>query len=386
VRIAVVAEWVDPWRGGAETSTRQFVQHLIEHGTEVHVFTLSQPSPNPRLAIHTIPGEKLPRARRSIAFARRVAERLREESFDIVHAITLCPGCDVYQPRGGTIAETVARNLALYQAGWRRNLKRRANSFNRKQQHLLRLEREVLADPSGPTVVALSDYVVEQLKRHYDLPDQRICKIFNGVEPDATPEAQRAEHRKEVRREFDVPTDALTVLAVAHNFRLKGIRRWMEALRLLRERGHTHIHSLVVGKGDSLPWHRLARRMHLEDCLHFVGPSNRVSAFYHAADLLVHPTYYDPCSRVVLEALAAGLPVVTTRWDGSAERVSPGKNGYILDDPTDVEGLATAVLELDDPHRRQKMSSAAVAAASEASMASHAEEMLALYERIVTAS
>jgi UDP-glucose:(heptosyl)LPS alpha-1,3-glucosyltransferase len=153
----------------------------------------------------------------------------------------------------------------------------------------------------------------------------------------------------------------------------------MEALALLVERGVTDVRSLVVGKGDSEKWHRIAARLGVADHLAFTGPSERVRAFHHAADVLVHPTYYDPCSRVVLEAMVTGLPCATTRWDGASEMIEDGKNGYILQDPRDTATLADRVQGLRDRDLRDRMGKAAAAASRRVSMARHTDEMIALY-------
>jgi UDP-glucose:(heptosyl)LPS alpha-1,3-glucosyltransferase len=370
---------LDAWRGGAETSTLQFIHRLMEHGVELHVFTRSRPSPAPGLQVHTIPGASMSRTRQSVTFTHRVERALRADTFDVIHAISPCRVADIYQPRGGTVAESIERNLALIRSKPGRTLKRYADRFNLKKRYLLALEREMLGRRSGPVVVAISDYVVDQLHRHYHLPDRRIRKVYNGVDPDVTPPAQRARDRATIRKQFGIPEQDLLVLLIAHNFRLKGVHRWMEALAQLRGRGSAGVRSLVVGKGDSQSWHRLAARMRLQDALTFVGPSERIREFHHAADVLVHPTYYDPCSRVVLEAMAAGLPCVTTRWDGASEMIRQGRNGFILPEPEAVSALAERVVELRDVELRRRVGQAAADVAERVSMARHASGVLAIY-------
>ena len=382
MKVALVAEWLDAWRGGAETSTLQFLHQLMARGVELHVFTRSRPSPAPGLHVHTVTGASMSRTRRSVTFTHRVERLLRADSFDIIHAISPCHHADIYQPRGGVVAESIERNIALLAPGPARRLKRYVNHFNFKQRYTLALERTLLGNRDGPLVVAISDYVVRQLRRHYTVPDERIRKIYNGVNPDRAGARQRAEHRAAIRREFDIAPSDVLVLFIAHNFRLKGIHHWMEALALLAGGGAADVRSLVIGKGDSERWHRLAARLGIADRLTFIGPSDRVSEFHHAGDILVHPTYFDPCSRVVLEAMVAGLPCITTRWDGASEMIEDGVNGYVLDDPRDVQALAGYVDELRDVDRRQAMGRAAGAITDRVSMARHAGDMLALYDEL----
>jgi UDP-glucose:(heptosyl)LPS alpha-1,3-glucosyltransferase len=384
MKVALISEWLDAWRGGAETSTVQFMHQVMDAGVELHVFTRSRPAPAPGLFVYTISGASMSRTRRSVTFARRVERALEETDFDVIHAISPCRGADIYQPRGGTIAETLERNVALRRSAAGRGIKRYASRLNLKQRYLLRMERALMGDPGGPTIVAISDYVVDQLRRHYALPDGRIHKIYNAIEVDQTPSGDRAIHRREIRREFSIRDDDLLILELAHNFRLKGVGRWMEALATLGERGVRRIRSLIVGRGDSIRWHRRAANLGLNGQLTFVGPSDRVREFLHASDVLVHPTYYDPCSRVVLEAMSAGLACITTRWDGAAEMIEPGKSGFVLHEPTDVGQLADHVVSLMNESCRQEMGREAAAIAPLVGMDRHAREMLTLYEKVRT--
>jgi UDP-glucose:(heptosyl)LPS alpha-1,3-glucosyltransferase len=121
------------------------------------------------------------------------------------------------------------------------------------------------------------------------------------------------------------------------------------------------------------------------DFVTFLGPSDRVAQIYHAGDVLVHPTYYDPCSRVVLEAMVSGLPCVTTRWDGASEMIVDGRNGYVLAEPRDIDGLADRIERLSDPGHRTALARAARAVADRVNMKRHAAEVLAVYEELRTA-
>ncbi len=385
MKVALISEWLDAWRGGAETSTLQFLHHLMDSGIEVHVFTRSRPASTPEMVVHTISGASMSRMRRSVTFANRVRRALAKEAFDVVHAISPCRGADLYQPRGGTVAETIERNIALRDTVPARRLKRYASRLNLKQRYMLRMERQLLGDPRGPIVVAISDYVVRQLKEHYQLADGRVRKVYNAVDANSLAPDRRAAHRRALRAEFGVAPDDLLVLSIAHNFRLKGIQRWMEAMALLIQRRSVGVRSLVIGRGDSARWHRLAAKLGLGKRLLFVGPSERIAEFLHAADVLVHPTYYDPCSRVVLEGMVAGLPCITTRWDGAAEMIETGRNGFVLTEPTDVADLADCVERLADGAVRRRVGENASAVVHRVSMERHAKEMFQLYNEVRSA-
>lgn len=382
MKVAIISEWVDAWRGGAETSTLQFMHGLMDNGVQLHVITRSRPSPTPGMEVHTISGARMTRTRQSVTFAHRVERMLRENEFDIVHAISPCRAADIYQPRGGTVAETIQRNLALRSPGLSRWIKRHANRLNAKQRYQLSYEKAIFQNAHGPLVVAISDYVVRQLKEHYGLGDDRVRKIYNGVNPVLGSLEDRKRNRDELRREFGIGADDLFVLLVAHNFKLKGVRRWMEALAMLVKAGVGSVRSVVVGKGDTGGWQRLASKLGIARHLTFAGPSGRVPAYLDAADVLVHPTFYDPCSRVILEGMVAGLPCITTCWDGASEVIDHGVNGFVLNNESNTTTLAGTVKKLLDVELRESVGKHAAEIVSQVSMDRHVRQMLELYQEL----
>ncbi len=382
MKVAFIVEWLDAWRGGAETSTGQLIDHLLELGVELEVFTRSHAPSRPRMNVTTITCGGPSRTIKTLAFCRRAEEAAKESSCDVIHSMVPCLDADVYEPRGGTYAETIERNIATRRRRATRAIKHLTQRLNVRQRMLLNCERRALQRPDGPIVVALSDYVVRQVERHYGLSNSRVRKIFNGVDPDTTGAEARANDRTTVRELYDIGEDDLLVLMVAHNFRLKGLGTWLEALRLLTNQHHLPVRSLAVGKELAVRWQRKVVRKGIADYLQFPGPTQRVRAFFHAADVLVHPTYYDPCSRVVLEALASGLPCVTTRFDGASEMVEDGVTGFVVNSPEDAEGVADRVLQLRDRDVRERMGAQAAARADRFSMRRHAESLLGLYEKI----
>lgn len=385
MRVALVTEWLDSWRGGAETSTRQFMHHLMDAGVELHVYTRSRPSPVPGLFIHSIAGAAMSRTRKSVNFAMRVDRMLASESYDLVHTFVPIRRAQVYQPRGGSVPETVERNIALRKSAAARKLKRCANRFNLKQRYMARAERAMIEGPGRPVVAAISRYVERQFQEHYGLGSDRIRMIFNGVDQDPASGQQRNAEREALRREFGISDDELLVIEVAHNFRLKGVQHWLDALAQLRARGFKAVRSLVIGRGDSARWHQRSRKLGLDGVLEFVGPTERMGQFCRAADVLVHPTYYDPCSRVVLEGMACGLPCVTTRWDGAGEIIEDGGNGFVIDEPYNIDKLCEVVVRLGDSRLRAQVGAAGREAVAPFSMARHAQEMLQLYEELAGA-
>ncbi|GMU23405.1 MAG: hypothetical protein AMXMBFR13_34830 [Phycisphaerae bacterium] len=387
MKVAIIIERIETWRGGAETSTMQFAEYLAKDGCHVSILTTSYPPSTSSLSVVPIAANGMFRALKTRQFIEGASEYVRTHDFDIVHCITPCPAADVYQPRGGTIPETLERNLAMRSSRIRRGLKRLAQRTSLKYRIMEDLERQLLQRQPPPWVIAISHYVEEQLSRHYRFDPSRVRHIFNGVDPDTTPAADRLADRTKIRRQYGLAGRDLMLLCVAHNFRLKGVGSLVEALARQEADGAAPAGrkqlAVVVGRDDPAPFVKLADQLGVRERIVFTGPTPRVRAFFHAADLLVHATYYDPCSRVVLEALASGLPAITTRFNGAAERIEDGREGYVIDSPEDTAGLADCIGRLQDDEHRRACAQRAPQAVEGCSMRRHAERVRELYEEIV---
>ena len=136
---------------------------------------------------------------------------------------------------------------------------------------------------------------------------------------------------------------------------------------------------VVAGDPQYRGWHRLAERLGVAERVCFVGLCREMRSAYFAADFLVHPTFYDPCSLVVLEALACGLPVITSRANGASELLHPLQEGHVVDDPHDHQRLAWCLWQLMDPERRSSCAQAARKTAGQWTFEQHYRQMLGVF-------
>ncbi len=388
MRIAIVQQHCDPRRGGAETSTVEMARALAESGAEVSiVHATSEPTPpasqSPAEAVRfvglNVGGTRAARSRRFVEAARRL---VTSGPYDIVHAITPCPGCHVYQPRGGLYPEAIAHSIAATPSATGRWLRRIGRLLNRRQRYLLGVERRLLQTDAGlPLVACVSQYVRRQVEQHYPHVAPRARVIFNGVgvEPLEPSAARRA--REQLRATLRVPDGAALLLFVGHNYKLKGLRQLLCALA-----GQERWYLAVVGRKRGEEYRRLARRLGAQRQVHFVGPTQDVREWYCAADLLVHPTWFDPCSRVVLEALVCGLPAVTTAYNGAAEALADGRYGRVVARPDDELSLRQAIDAALDPGLRGRCRADSSLLRERLSMRRHAAELLALYRELTAPS
>lgn len=380
MNIAIVQELLDVRRGGAETSTLEMAAALGESGHAVTILARGEGGEAADTKVAGTTMERLAaagasRAAKTREFLRAVERRCREAPFDVVHAVIPCRSADVYQPRGGTYRETIERSLALTPGGLGRVLRRVGKWTNRRQRYLLALEHELLVRDDPPYVAALSEYVRRQVLTEFPgYPPDRAQLVFNAV--DVEPPTDFDSLRRRTRADLGATGADRLVLFVAHNFRLKGLRELIAAVA----RGPRAWRLLVAGRDHAAPYESFAASLGVAERVRFVGPTADVRALYAAADVLAHPTWYDPCSRVVLEALCLGLPVVTTKWNGAAEAMRTPEDGAVISDPGDVSALAAALARvLGQTAGRGAPSAARI---EHLSMRRHARELVALYERV----
>lgn len=376
MNVGLVIERFDPRRGGAEQWTWQFAQRLIERGHQVHVTARSFTAPEHRLAVCEEPIDA-PQSR--IEFAAAAERRLRRLGLDVVHDMGVGWYCDVFQPHGGSRRAAFEQNLLLLPR-WLRPLKRRAAHALPRYREFEELVARQYAD-DGRLLVALSQMVARHFRLLHGVGSRRIRVIYNGVDVSRFTPERRETEREAVRAHLGVSDDEVLLLIVAHNYRLKGVPALIEATgRLVREGWPVRL--AIAGGRHPERYARLARRRGASAATLWLGPVDDAAPFYAAADVYVQPTLYDPCSLVVLEALASGLPVITSRFNGAGELLTPGSEGELLDDPQDAAELVERLRPLFNATRRERMGQAARQLALEHSLERNCDEMLALYEEV----
>lgn len=390
MNVAIVQESLDASRGGAETSTLEMARALAQCGARVTLIgggtTLPATDPG-GISIQPIGLQGRGKLRRTREFLCQAGQLARSGAFDVVHAVVPIADCDVYQPRGGTYRETIRRTLAIVRNPLWRTIKRASRELNLRQRMLRRAEDTLLRSASPPVVACVSEYVRRHVLTDFPQLESHVRVVFNGVEVAPPTDAERSADRRAIREALGIG-DATPLLAfVAHNFRLKGLGELIAAMpRMAR----CDAHVLVAGRDRAARYERLAASQGVGGRVRFVGTRWPARSIYLSCDALVHATWYDPCSRVVLEALALGLPVVTTRWNGAAEAIASrakdalaAPTGVVIDSPDDLAALAAGCDTVLDADLSRAARGHADSNRGRFSMGRHARELIALYEEII---
>jgi len=335
MNIALCYESVLPARGGCETYIADLARRLCaeEHAVHLYASRWERAALPESLIIHALPEFKAPRFLRPWLFGKACLEALSRNEHDVSVGFDKTWGQDVLYPQGGLHVASAEHNLHKHRSAAARHFARIAKRFDLASNSFRLLERRQYCSIRRPTIIVNSRLVREHFRRFYGVPADDIHVVPNGIHPARFESSDREAIRRQWRRRWNLDDATPAALFVAMNYRLKGLEPLLHAFRHVHR--NTNLRLIVVGNPRFERYERLAIRLGVADRVVFHGFCGDTRNAYFASDFLVHPTFYDPCSLVVLEALACGLPVITTRANGASELLDPADAGQVIDDPHD---------------------------------------------------
>ena len=380
MKIALVIEHFDPARGGRELSTAQLATGLARRGQEVTIFCRNCSDACEGVRVLPLKAAGWDRSTRLSSFARSVRGAAAEGQFDIVHATLPIPGANVYQPRGGLVTAQ-ASAASRRRSGWRRLVAGLLQPLNPTRWKLRGYERRLVRDPAV-MCLAVSEMVAREFMNYY-ARGERVRVVFNGVDVPDVPDEQRKAWREEIRRRVGVAPGSPMFLTVANNPALKGVPETLDAFAQWYHSpaGVPGSRLAIIGRKKVRRLRLQARKLRVGKEVVFAGPTDDIFAWYSAADACVLLSWYDACSRVVLEAARWAVPSVTTVYNGAAEVLSHGA-GIVVSSPRDTAAVVKALTQLADPAQRAKRAAACRDIADELSMDRHVEGLLNAYREV----
>lgn len=342
MRIGLIRMRYTPY-GGAETFLGRFITELIKRGHSIDIFARVWHDVR-GIAVHRVEASG-PSFLRPLIFAMRAEKAVEKVNPDIVVSFerTFCQ--DIYRAGDGCHKEWLRRRSEVLSP-----LKRLSIKVSPLHKVLLYLEKKLFTSPRLKAVVANSNRVKADIIRHYGLPEKKIYVIYNGIDAKSVPYSEW--ERKRLRKELGIKETDIVLLFVGSGFERKGLKFLIRALGQFKDRNDIKL--LVVGKGKQKNYLEEARDSGVSDKVIFTGPVKGALAFYQAGDVFVLPSIYEPFSNACLEAMAAGLPVVTSRVNGASEILSDGVNGAIVEHPADPKELAGKIAPFLDKDLRAK--------------------------------
>jgi UDP-glucose:(heptosyl)LPS alpha-1,3-glucosyltransferase len=336
--------------GGAEAYLKRLAKGVADLGHRVQLLADDWPDAE-------WPFGKMTRlrARSTIAFADEL-EKVRSRSrCDVLMSLERVWRCDVYRAGDG-----------VHRAWLNRRGKRSVfASLNFKHRQILQLEESLFAKGGAGRVIANSEMVKQEIVDLYHYPANKIDIVRNGVPLEDF--RFDADVREKAREWLQLKTSDVAALFVGTGWERKGLRFAIDAVEACRDR---RVRLFIAGRGNP--------RQYKSERAQFLDELPDVRRAFAAADVFILPTLYDPFSNACLEALASGLPVITTRANGFSEVIENSVHGSIVDLANDVATLTDALVFWSDDARRTSARSTIIERASQFDISKNVEQTLAI--------
>ena len=311
---------------------------------------------------------------RDWGFSVAVGRALRKQHFDLVqsHERLVCSSeFDIYRAGDGVHREWLKQRgrIQPWYAQW-------ATHLHPYHWYTRYAEKKLFESSHLKAVICNSRMVRDEILNHFTISPDKLHVIYSGVDTQRF-HPSVVQHRHSIRQRYSVPEDTPLFLMVGSGFVRKGVPITIEAISTI-----PNAQLMIVGKDKNMGrYHKLATQL-AAGRVHFAGVQDDVRPFYGAADALILPALYDPLPNVLLEAMACGLPVVTSTKCGGAELIEQGRCGEVCD-ALDAHGLSTAINKLRDRNLSATMGRAARATIEPHSLVAMRQQLSNFYLRLL---
>jgi UDP-glucose:(heptosyl)LPS alpha-1,3-glucosyltransferase len=326
--------------GGLQRDFLRIAKAFLKRGHIIDVYTISwEGRYEPGLAIRTIPVKGFTNHKRREDFVKQITPLLRQGHYDLIFGFNKMPGLDVYYA-----ADTCYQAKARHQHSWWYRLTRR-------YRHNVAYENAVFAAKAKTQILLISPVQQQEFTHYYHTPANRFHLLPPGISEDRIAPPDAAQIRQETRTEYGLTEANFLLLLVGSGFKTKGLDRVLKALVALPAELKSKSRLFVIGKDNTKPYARLAKKLQINELVTFLGGRKDVPRFLLAADVLLHPAYNENTGTVLLEALVSGLPVIATDVCGYAHYIHEAAAGIVLPSPYKQErfnqSLANMLLSAD---------------------------------------
>lgn len=337
-RVAFIKATYTPY-GGAEKFSSQLIDAFLKAGCSVNLLTLPGQhweNRHSNLTVTPLGHQDWGRIGRLISFQRAVGRHLQSHSYDAVFGIDYTDG-QTHMRAGGGTHSTFLKHIGETGSVSARLLR----SFSIFHRLKLNYEKKAVENPLLKRLYCNSEMVKQEIVASYRISPQKVKVMHNGVEWKSFEYLfhHRGEIKKQLLEKHGLPARAHFILFTGSGFERKGLEYAIGGMQYLS----SEFHLLVIGKGKIGPYQRMAHQLGVFEHVHFLGPQKGASRYLTLADGFILPTRYDPFSNASLEALAMGVPVLTTDRNGCAEVIQPGKTGIILPFPIQSDQLSKRI-------------------------------------------
>ena len=308
--------------GGLQRDMVRMAAACQQLGYEIHVYTLSWQGEVPDgFHVHLLPARGLRNFVRYRYFIRLLQQALERHPVAAVVGFNRISGLDIYYAADPCFRQEHVENKPYYVR------------FLSRYRFFMRQEEAVFGSASKTLVLMISALQLPYFRKFYGISDARIRMLPPGISRDRMAPANSAEIRAGFRREFGLSDDHILLLSVGSGFDMKGFDRGLVAVAALPEELRARVRVFVVGQDRPGPVKRLVQRLGVEDCFTLFPGRDDIPRFLQGADFLLHPARHENAGMIIIEAIIAGLPVLTTATCGYACHVEKAGAGQVVPSP-----------------------------------------------------
>ncbi len=359
--------------GGGERFASEITARLARNENfDIHVFANQWVANSDRIKFHKVPMIRFPRFLRPLSFAWFASRMISRMNFDLVHSHDWILKGDIFSVH------------SVPHAGWVREVRRRLPSlFDRA---IIAVERWTIKAGESSSFFPVSSIAIDEFRREYATLPGQWKALSPGVDVVRFSAPNRAICRADIRGRYGIGASDILLVFVGMNFEVKGLDTIIEALARARSvRPEANIRLLVVGKGDEGKYRKIAHSAGVDKAVTFAGTQvDGLERYYRAADMFIMLSKFDTFGMVVLEAMAAGLPVIVSPNVGAKDLVEEGLNGFIIPKYQDADAAADRIVQLSDAKQREAMGKAAAQTASSHDWEKLAEMIEQLYQDVLS--
>lgn len=379
MKIALIRKNYTPY-GGAEKYLSRLIEELCRRGHEVHILAQRWKEPahhgfqfyfRPIKTFSTLSFLE------ALTFAKGTSHIVQKEKFDVIHSFERTLFQDVYRAGDGCHREWLEQRKKI--APW---YKKTSYFINPHHLVILYLERRLFNSPYLKFVIANSQRGKKEILQHYGLAEEKIKVLYNGVDLEQFNPLRVQQERQMGREKWKIEKDDFVFLFVGSGFERKGLSFLLKALSFLDKK---NIKLLIVGKNGIQRYKKYAQKLGVAEKVLFAGPQKEIEYFYGISDYFILPSIYEPFSNACLEALASGLPVITSQINGAAELIKEGENGLLINDPTNIweisDKLQEAIQIWGEGGYREKIREISPLT----TMAANVHDLLSIYNEVIEA-
>lgn len=320
--------------GGLQRDFLRIALECQQRGHAIRVYCLSwEGDIPPGFDVRYVPVKAVSNHRRNEKYTEWVHADLARHPVDRVVGFNKMPGLDVYYAADGCYEAKAQGRSWLYRQGGR-------------YRHFSATERTVFEPASSTQILMISEVQQPLFIQHYGTQPERFHLLPPGIAQDRRAPANATEIRTAFRKEFGLADDELLVVQIGSGFKTKGLDRTLIALSALSAELRQRTRLMVIGQDNPKSFQAQAEALGLGERVQFLSGRSDVPRFLLGADLLIHPAYNENTGTVLLEAIVAGLPVLTTEVCGYAHYITEAQAGRVLPSPFRQEQLDQWLAEM----------------------------------------